>query len=399
MMKIFYYLRGYSVIEICGASPGWALNKISDARIAFWDICQIDSMTVRVKVFRGSEQYVCSAAASAMCDSKTVATRGIFEITDRIVGRPVLLIMLLFSILAALLLPCFVFFYEVEGNETIPEQRILRALNGSEIGFGTYGPYIYPRRARDRVIADIPELQWLTIVQNGCRAKVVVREREQAPALEARKGFANVIASRSGIITKQAVYLGQPLCKVGDTVSKGEVLVSGVVDLERTYLLEPANAEIFARTWRQIAACIPTSYRDKSAVSGQKKCLWLVFGGRRIKIFGNSGISYGSCDKMISTKTVTLPQGLQLPISVVTETFCLYEDHTTQMKQSDAERILTAYAEEMTNLQMKAGQILGKSGQMEKGKGQYLLTSTLECHEMIAEVVEAKWNNEEFTND
>ena len=399
MIKFFYFLRGYSVVEICGAAPGWALNKIADSKIAFWDICQVDPMTVQVKVFRGREQQVTRMAESAMCDCRVVESSGVFKLVDKICNRPVLMISLLCSVLAALILPCFIFTFEVVGNETIPEQKILQTLDDMGVRFGTFGPNIYPRRVRDLMIAAIPELQWVTVVQNGCRARIVVRERGEVPLLEKRKGFSNIVASQSGIITKRSVYLGQPMCEVGDIVAKGDILVSGVVDLDRTYLLEPANAEIFARTWREISACIPMKYRAKREVKDRSRCLWIILGSRRIKIFGNSGISYGSCDKMIDTKTLTLPQGLSLPLSVVTETFVIYEDATAEMVQADAKRLLAEYIELNTEQQMIAGEILKKSGAIEKCNGVYLLKSSLECHEMIARVVEAKWNYEDFVND
>lgn len=399
MMKLFYFLRGYTVIEICGASPGWALNRMAEAKVAFWDTCQLDAMTVQIKVFRGNEQKVYKLAEAAMCDCNVVISRGVFQIANKVLMRPVLTLMLVLSVVLALVLPNFVFFFQVEGNENIPDQEILRVLKDAGVGFGTYGPNIYPRGVRDKMIAQIPQVQWITVVQNGCRAKVVVREREPAPELEKRKGFSNVIASQSGIITKQSVYLGQPLCKVGDTVSKGEVLVSGVVDLERTYLLQPANAEIFARTWRNVASCIPETYAQKGEITDESHCYWIVLGGRRIKIFGNSGISYGSCDKMIATKTVTLSQGLTLPISVVKETFYQRSAEPAAMDRIEAEQILSEYTDWITTLQMRAGEILNTSQKLEECNDTYLLRSTLECHEMIAEVVTAKWNNEEFAND
>ena len=95
---------------------------------------------------------------------------------------------------------------------------------------------------------------------------------------------------QSGVITKQNVYTGQAQFQVGDTVTQGDILVSGIVDLERTYLIERANAEIFARTWREVSVCLPSLYTEKTMKSDEKKCIWLILGGRRIKIFGNSGI-------------------------------------------------------------------------------------------------------------
>lgn len=399
MIKLWYFLRGYVVLEICGASPNWALNKLTEARIAFWDIQWLDALTVRIKVFRGKEQEACRLAEFAMCTGKVVGQFGFHHAVHGLFTRPVLLGMILFDLLCVLILPCFVFFFQVEGNTTVPETLILRELENAGVTFGTYGPDIYPKQVKDHMIHALPKLQWVTVTQHGCRATVVVREREDIPRTQTKKGLANVVAVHGGIITEQSVYVGQAQYQVGDTVAEGDVLVSGVVDLERTYLLERAHAEVFARTWREMTACIPQKYIEKQAITEQSQCIWLVLGHRRIKIFGNSGISYGSCDKMIDRKTLTLPNGLTLPVSLEIETFSHYETTEKELSRQDAEEILLAYAKADASVRMQAGEILSQTRKLTKQNGLYLLQGTLECHEMIARTVEAKWNDEVFAND
>ncbi len=399
MMRLLNFLRGYVVLEICGASPGWALNCLTEARIAFWDILWIDALTVQIKVFRKKEQAACLQIQSAMCDVKAVERKGAYLIADRFFHRPVLLAMCFVTLMSILVLPCFVFFFEVKGNGTVPKTLILREVEQSDVYIGIFGPKIYPRRIKDQVIASIPKIEWLTIEQHGCRADIVVREREEIPKTETKKGFANIVAAQSGIITAQSVYTGQAQYEVGDTVKKGDILVSGIVDLERTYLIERANAEVFARTWRKIPVCIPTKYMEKTEKLGDKRCLWLVFGGRRIKIFGNSGISYGSCDKMIINKTLTLPLGLTLPVSLEIEEFSFFDETEKRLDKETAEALLSSFAADITEKQMSAGEILNQSYLLREDDSCYFLEATLECHEMIAKVSEAKWNNEDFIND
>ena len=399
MLKLIYFLRGYVILEFCGASPEWVLNRLTTAKVAFWDVQWIDSLTLRVKVFRNREATACALAEAAMCDSKVISSCGIYQSVEGFFRRPILLAMVFLCIMSILLLPCFVFFFEVHGNETIPEQLILRELEQAGVRFGIFGPGIYPRRVKDHMIEALPKLQWVTVEQHGCRAMIVVRERDEIPQTETKKGFANVIASQSGIITKQSVYTGQPQFQVGDTVLKGEILVSGVIDLERTYLIERANAEVFARTWRKIPVCLPCSYTEKVDYNGHAQCIWLILGKRRIKIFGNSGISYGSCDKMINTRELTLPRGLSLPVSLEIETFSFYEDTEQKMEIETAKSLLAQYAESFAAEQMRAGEILREEYDLREQDGIYCLEVTLECHEMIAEVVEAKWKKEEFVND
>ena len=399
MKRFFRYVRGFAVMEICGASPGWALNKLAHGKIAFWGVTWVDAVTLRITVPLNRKQAALLLAESAMCECSIVGTYGVYKVFKKFVNRPVLTIALFINLITVLCLPYFVLFYEVQGNEIVRTETILRELEDLGIDFGVFGPDIYPRRIRDQIIKAIPQIQWLTLVQNGCRATVIVREREGIPELSTKKGLANVVASQSGIITQQSVYVGQPMFETGDIVAKGDLLVSGVVDLERTYLIERANAEIFAHTWRRLHARIPIKYNRKSSDKGRSCCLWLILGDKRIKLFGNSGISYDSCDKMIDTKVMTLPGELQLPVSIVIEYFRFYGTEQAEIQPPEAEDILLKYLCNQVEDEMIAGEILGKKHRVQKKNGAVDLHCILECHEMIAKVIEAKWSEEEFAND
>lgn len=399
MREILWFLRGYLILEIRGATPGWALNRFAKERIAFWRVEVKDSFTLHVCIIQKDLGRAESAAAAAMCQSSCVERIGLRQSAGGLLHRPVLLAMLAFAMAAVLVIPNFVLFYSVTGNEAVMEEEILRGLESLGIGFGTYGPRIKPQWIKNHMLNMLPQLQWITVRQNGCRAEVVVRERPAVPETEDRKGFGNVIAAQSGVITEQYVFAGQALHEVGDVVQKGEMLVSGIVDLERVYAIEKAKAEIYARTWRSQETLVPADYQAKVYSGDEWKCIWLVAGKKRIKIFGNSGISNADCDKMIETKTLSLPGGLEFPVSWVIETFRPYETETAELTESAAQLLLTACAEKMAMEQMVAGEILQRTYRLTEESGCYDLSSVLECQEMIAVSVEAYWSKEDITND
>ena len=398
MRRIIWFFRGYAILEIRGASPEGAVNRLTTKRIPFWNIQWLDPLTVRLCVLKSDAKAAADQIEAASCDVVCIRENGFFTIFGGLWRRPVLIVFLLLSMLSVCLLQRYVLFYDVVGNSDIPEELIIRELENIGIDFGRKGTSIRPQWVKDHMIGILPQLQWLTITQNGCRARVVVRERIPVPQTISQKGFANVVATQGGIITSQSILGGQRLYQVGDTVSKGDILVSGIVDLERLYVLENARAEIFARTWRSKTVKMPSEYTKKSPSTDTRHCIWLIIGSNRIKIFGNSGISYGSCDKMIAIKEPELPEDLHLPIRLEFETFRMYEPTGVRMDLSDARSILMAYTERAVQSEMIAGQILKRSDSMEDGEC-FVLRTTMECHEMIAQTVPAKWNYEEFAND
>ncbi len=391
MREIVWFLRGYLVLEIKGASPGWALNRLTAARIPFWRVVWRDSFTLEVCVLLRDRERAEQAVAGAMCDCRLVEKIGLRWSVGGLLRRPVLLVMLALSFLAVSVIPNFVLFYSVSGNETVPEEAILRELQTLGVGFGTFGPSIKPQWIKDRMLNILPLLQWITVTQNGCRAEVIVRERPAPAETEERRDFANVIATQSGVIVKQSVLAGQAMYQVGDVVEKGDLLVSGIVDLERTYAVEHAKAEIYARTWRTKDILIPNEYGEKVYTGAHWTCVWLTIGEKRIKIFGNSGISATACDKMIEMKRLSLPGGLEFPVSLTVETFLPYEMETGTLAEPAAQLLLTDYAERAARQDMVAGEILKSQFVLMERDGCYRLSSTLECQEMIAKTVKADW--------
>ena len=144
----------------------------------------------------------------------------------------------------------------------------------------------------------------------------------------------------------------------------------------------------------------------KEAHLGQKRrsgeescCIWLEIGNHRIKIFGNSGISTVTCDKMISRKILTLPDGSVLPVALLVERLRPWQGIDVVLDREDVCGLLTKQAADRVLQQMQAGEILNHQVQLRLQNGCYVLSSMAECREMIAATVEAKWSEEDFADD
>ena len=138
---------------------------------------------------------------------------------------------------------------------------------------------------------------------------------------------------------------------------------------------------------------------EKTVSGKEKTMIWLEVGKERRKIFGNSGISTVTCDKMISRKILTLPDGSVLPVALLVERIRPWQGTAVILDREDSSDRLTQQAERRMLQQMQAGEILSHQVQLQLQNGCYVLSSTAECREMIAATVEAKWSEEDFADD
>lgn len=399
MDNLYRFVRGYSRVTVEGASPELFLNELTKRRIPFWDLIWMNGLCVQVSIYSKDRTQVQQSAEKAMCEFSNETTQGFLYHIRGLFVRPVLIGCMVISLLCTLWLSDHLLFFSVTGNNAIESEHILHVLEMIGVKFGMKGPDVTPKWIKDHVLNVIPELQWITVTQNGCKAEIVVRERPQTPEINERKGLANVIAAENGIILEQSIYAGQPIKAVGDVVQKGEMLVSGVVDLERTFSIEHARADIFARTWKEITVKTPSHYGIKRFSDESNRCVWIEVGKYRIKIFGNSGIYAGRCDKMISRKILSLPGDHAVPISILTERFVPYTVEMIEGDQKHFEEILHQCVEQYVLRRMLAGEILRTDVVLSQSDGCYMLSADMECKEMIARTVEAKWNEKDFEHD
>ena len=257
MWKILLWLLGSCRVRITGGSPAWAVSRLSEARILLRDVTPIDDFTIEARILTRDAARADAACTRAMCTMEVLETSGASRTFSGLRRRWCFALLLILVIAAGYIIPKFVFFYRVSGNDRVPAEQILRELQNLGVGFGTYGPSIKPQNLKNQMLRRIPELQWLTVTQNGMCAEVVVRERpEREPVLD-RKTPQNVVASRAGVITEVLCFDGNCLVSPGQADESGQLLVSAYTDLEFKTQVCAARAEIYAKTVRHTETVLP----------------------------------------------------------------------------------------------------------------------------------------------
>ena len=315
MWRVIWFFLGVTRLQVTGASPEWCLQRLAKARVPFHFCGKPDAFTAGIWILRRDEARVTRLVRAAGCECHVEERGGFPAIFGGLQRRLWLPVLLLAAAAAAVIVPKFVFFYTVEGNETVPSAQILRELQELGVGFGTYGPSIKPQELKNQMLLRIPKLQWLTVQQSGMRAVVVVRERpEKEPVLD-RRSPVNVVAARAGVLTRVQAEAGNCLCAPGQAVTAGELLVSAYTDFGFKTQVTAARAEIYAETIRRATCVLPQHWSVKEAKTARRSAVSLLVGRRRITLFGG-GIPEKPCEKETKTYWLTLPGGFSLPLGI-----------------------------------------------------------------------------------
>ena len=377
-------LRGCAVLELCAAAPEYCLNKLTEAGLRFWDVTPVDALTVRITVPWHSLRRVRHIAGRAQAEIVSEQLHPGLWALPRVIRRPCLLLGWALALLAVLVLPRYVWTVSVSGNERVPSAEILRAAAELGVCFGARNDSISSQNVKNHLLNTVDGLQWATVNCSGGRCEILVRERKKPPELLDRNLVTDVVAARSGTIVEQRVLAGEALTQVGDTVEAGQTLVSGTTDWVIDLQTAHAEAEIYALTWRELAAETPRSVLVRGEIAETARCRYLQIGRIRIKISGSSRICIPGCDKMVTRRQLTLPGGVTFPVVLIEETWTRAGTEAHTLSGDEAAALLRDYGRRVTEAAMTAGEICSARDSLTADGGVCRLDSVYACREMIA---------------
>lgn len=392
MRKLMNYLRGMVILKLTGPFPERLINLCAQEGIDFWAMEWLDEHTVRLTTRRYTLKRFRELAQRAGCEVEREASRGLPDFLGRFRTRYAFLVGLVLALCAVSILSRFVLTVQVSGNEEVPSAVILSQLRQLGVRPGVYGPGLNRRQLAQELLVRLDGLSWAALNLYGTRLEVVVREPIKVPERVDESGYFDIVAEADGIITHIEPELGDALVKDGDVVAKGDVLISGNVAMEpplysdapTRYYQTHARGRVWARTWRLLTAAIPVEATVKDYTGAEKSVWSLNFLGQRVKIFGNTSISWPMYDKITTVRQAALPGGEALPLSLNRETVREYQPRTVEVDQSAARTLL----EEQLLKQLEA--LVGEDGEVESTQfaarvsgGRLEVTLTAQCLEEI----------------
>ena len=246
-------------------------------------------------------------------------------------------------------------------------------------------------KVKNNLLKSIPELGWVGVNTRGCVATISVSERQlEEPAQWNPFAVSSLVSARDALVTHVTVTAGNPLCQPGDTVAKGQILISGFTDCGIKIQATKAEGEVFGRTEYEKQLIFPCNYRMENRILGKSRNFYLQIGKKEIKIWKGSGIPGSICDKMYKTHYLTLPGGFGLPIGIKMETCVYYNTCKDTISLQKAQPVMEQFSRYYLLKEMISGEILSQEESFTQADGAYLMTGNYSCQEMIGRIYNEK---------
>ena len=382
-MSFWRSLGGMEELKLISADPNGALLALQKAGITMLDLQKTDSLTWQFCLSRSDSKKVKSILRRRGDTFSVVRRCGVLWTLLGLRKRPVLILGMLGLLLLSFWVPSRVFFVQIEGNEMIPARLIAEQAGECGITFGSSRRQVRSEQVKNQLLSRLPQLQWAGVNTSGCVAVITVQERKPAEEKESCTGICSIVAARDGIISEMTVLRGNGLCKPGQAVKAGQVLISGYTDCGICIRATRADGEILALTKYELTAVFPEEWQVRTKVIGSEKKFSLIIGKNQINFSKDSGISGQSCAKIYEQKFMTLPGGFMLPVSIVCEEWIYYD---TSAGTETAEQYLQSFACDYITGQTLAGKIVNAQERITSSDGLGRLDGVYICMENIGAV-------------
>lgn len=387
LLRLWNYLRGYVIILVEGYFLEKFINICTHRQIYLWDVKRRKNCVMTMKVSIKGFKMIKPVSRKANCRVRILKKRGLPFIFSRYRRRKTFVLGAVFFIFTFYVLTSFIWAVEVTGNKKLETRFIVEKLASMGIKPGVLKFNINTEKVVNYMMLDIDQLSWISVTVKGTKVKVQLAERISPPELVHKDEPCNIVAARDGVIKSIIVKDGQEMVKAGDTVIKGQILISGSIKIrneeERTRMVH-AIGSVKARTWYEQEWPVVTRVTEKVRTGRTKDNLSLLIFTKRIKLL-HGEVKFENYDKVEIKKRISVGEDVVLPFEYVIDRF--YENNLVEKEIGidEAKQIAAdnAYKKASENVPESAEKVKTNLNFIQKDNGELVAKVIIECIEEI----------------
>ncbi len=229
----------------------------------------------------------------------------------------------------------------IVGNEDVSEKEIRSQLYALGIHEGSVIRNInIPKLTMQYMLSD-DRFSFVHLNINGTSGTFKVAERVKPPKTPDKKEVCNIVAKCDGIIERLDVYSGGREVENGQTVVKGQLLISSFFETRLSgHLLKRAKGTALAKTFPVYEMYIPKKHiKENGNIKLFEKRYFSIL-GISVPIDGlNISFDTKSFDTEIAKKRLTMFGYIDTPVFLCTEKYTVKETEEEQRTQENARRL------------------------------------------------------------
>ena len=399
MLHWIQYIKGYVTIKVWGYSTERLLNLCGNHNILVWDIVNhgdYDTMNISVKGFFALKPLLKKTGTKA----SVLKRYGLPFFMSKMQRRKIFVAGFACCMVFWILMSQYIWNIKIEGNYVLTEDILLDYLEEKNIHVSMKKNSLQIEELEKSLREDYDVITWTSVQLKGTTLLVYIKENDmpnydQSGQSMQTEGM-DLIATKAGTISYIITRSGVPQVSLGDTVEKGDVLISGAVPVYnedttvRKYQYAQSDADIKLRYVESVSVKRDILYEDKIYSGAQKKMLMFGINDREWNLKWGK-IEYEEYDISGEKKQVRLLEHLYLPIFYGTKTVQEYD----MVRQKHTEEEMNAIMQEewykiISTLEEKGVQITKKNVTIKKNGTNWVLSAYMQLEESAVKLVPTK---------
>lgn len=379
VLRLWSFLAGYVIIRVKGPDLERLVNLAASRGVRLSDIHRVGPDVLYAQVSVGGFKALRPLARRLRCGVRIRRRAGVPFLVGALIRRKALTAGVFLFLAALYGLSSFVWFIQLVGAAPAHRDEILSHLRRQGLRTGTPIAGLDRERMARELLSRYPYLTWAGIEVRGTLVRVEVVEKVMVPAAEAAPR--HLVARRDGLVTECLPLRGESLVKPGDTVVRGDVLISGVVPLDPAVPPEAAGVliregglgylraegTVRARVWYEAVGEAPLAGVAQVATGRRKTVRGLAFGSRRVWLGPRSApfLRYRRAEsrRPLFAATARIPG---TPVELLTVTFVELREVRYRRGVAAAERLAGREAEEKVRRMAGQAKPLSVSREVER---------------------------------
>ncbi len=248
-MSVKDFIKGYVLVEVSGNYCERFLNLASKKGISVKNIKATENGKVLMKIYIKDFFRIRSVARNSSCKVSVYKKSGLSVKTNKYRRRTAFVCGVLLSVVLIIYLSNCILAVEISGNKTISTESMKISLKEKGVRLFASNK-IKGREIASELLYENPLISWAGVTVDGNKVIVEIVEKPELPEIYNPELKYNIVATTDGVISSYYLKKGFSVVKQGDTVKKGQLLVSGVTDssaINIRYLNPEADIKIV--TW------------------------------------------------------------------------------------------------------------------------------------------------------
>lgn len=386
ILRLWNYIIGYVIINVEGYFLEKFINICTHRNISLWNVRWQKNSRVSMRLTVENFRKLRPIARKTHCRIHIIRKKGIPFILERYKNRKAFVIGAGICLAVFFMFSSFVWDITVSGNVDIPTELIMEKLSTKGIKVGTFKYNVNTDKIADGMMLEIDELARISVSLYGTRIYVNVNERVKPPELIRKDIPCDIIASKDGIIYSVVAKEGLEQVKIGDTVVKGQMLITGTIvpkNPEAPLLLVHSMGSVKARTWYEASADVEQTLVKAKRTGKQKNLYSIVFFTKKFKLFQKK-VPYTNSEHIEVKKKLILGTNFALPVELTIDQYYEYELEQNKIDINTAKKIASDKAGESAQEQIpQNAEIVKKSIVEQEDGGSKKVKAVIECIEDI----------------